>query len=122
MRGWLVSQRLPDLFLSVITILEIEIGIGRLEGRGPDQARRLRAWLSDEVLDAFRGRVLAIDLVVVQEAARLHVPDPRPERDALIAATAVAHDLTVATRNVSDFSDFSGVDVPVVNPLEHEAG
>lgn len=112
-RAW-VADRVPsDLFLSTITVLEVEVGIGRVARRDPLQGERLQAWLNDELLDAFAGRILPVDVPVARRAARLHVPDPRPERDALIAATAAVHGLTVVTRNVKDFA---ALDVPILNP------
>jgi toxin FitB len=103
-RRWAQDQQLERLFLSVISVMELEIGIGRLERRDPLQARQLIEWLDSHVLEAFRGRILAIDLAVARRSAAIHVPDPRPERDALIAATALVNGLTVVTRNVSDFT------------------
>ena len=110
---WARSQVAETLFLSVITVLELEIGVARMERRDPQQGRRLRSWLSERVLIAFADRILPIDLPVAQRAAALHSPNPRPERDALIAATAMVHGLRVVTRNVSDFAPM-GVDA--VNP------
>lgn len=112
-RSWTAAHRPTDLFLSVITVLEIEIGIGRLERRDFAQAQRLSAWLEDRVLPDFAGRVLPVDLAVARRAAHMHIPDPRPERDVLIAATAVVHGLTVVTRNITDFA---ALGVPLVNP------
>ena len=74
-----------------------------IERRDPRQGAVLRAWLDDHVLPAFAGRVLAVDTAVAQRCARLHVPDRRADRDALIVATALVHGMTVATRNVADF-------------------
>ncbi|OYN98970.1 hypothetical protein B0O41_2331 [Propionibacteriaceae bacterium ES.041] len=112
-RAW-VAARLPsDLHLSAVTILEIELGIVRLGRHDLTQAGRLQAWLEDDVLDVFGGRILPVDVPVARRAARLHVPDPRPERDALIAATAVVHDLTVVTRNAADFAPMG---VAVIDP------
>lgn len=111
--AWVAARAVSDLYLSAITVLEVEVGIARLARRDPAQAARLQTWLDDELLDAFARRVLAVDIPVARCAGRLHVPDPRPERDALIAATATVHGLTVVTRNVKDF-DF--LDVAVVNP------
>lgn len=84
-------------------ILELEIGVLLVERRDRSQGAVLRIWMDDHVLPAFTGRILAIDTVVARQCARLHVPDPRADRDALIAATAMTHGLTVATRNVGDF-------------------
>ncbi|GAA0036298.1 MULTISPECIES: type II toxin-antitoxin system VapC family toxin [Brevibacterium] len=102
-RAWVAARAPSDLFLSVITILEIEVGISRIGRRDAAQAGRLQTWLDDIVLKSFASRILAVDVPTARQAARLHVPDPRPERDALIAATALVHDLTVVTRNTADF-------------------
>ena len=115
-RAWASSPLAVELHLSVITILEIEVGIGRLRRRDPVQADRLFAWLNEDLLEAFDGRVLPVDTAVARCAAGLHVPDPRPERDALIAATALVHGLTVATRNIADFSCLG---VSLVDPWAH---
>ncbi|MFE3545160.1 type II toxin-antitoxin system VapC family toxin [Nocardia sp. NPDC059177] len=114
-RAWTSARRPSELYLSVVTIMELDIGIGRVERRDDEQGKRLRAWLEDTVLDTFAGRILDIDLAVARRAAHMHVPDPRPERDTLIAATAGEHGMTVATRNVKDFT---ATGVPIVNPWE----
>ncbi len=101
--AWADGIHPDDLFLSAITILEIEAGTLMLQRRDQRQGAMLRAWIDDKVLPAFEGRILPVDTAVAQCCARLHVPDPRAERDALIAATALVHRLTVATRNVADF-------------------
>lgn len=102
-RRWVASRAPSDMYLSAMTILEIELGIARLRRRDPQQASRLQTWLENDVLDVFAGRILPMDVRVARHAARSHVPDPRPERDAIIAATAAVHGLTVVTRNISDF-------------------
>jgi toxin FitB len=102
-----------DLFLSAITILEIEAGTLMVQRRDEAQGAMLRAWIDGKVLPAFAGRILPVDTVVAQRCARLHVPDPRAERDALIAATALVHRLTVATRNIADFQ---AMGVGLLNP------
>lgn len=112
-RAWVAERAASDLYLSVITVLEVEIGIGRIARRDPAQGERLQAWFDSELLDAFGGRILSIGVPEARRAARLHVPDPRPERDALIAATASVHGLTVVTRNVKDFA---ALEVPILNP------
>ena len=101
---WADSIDASDLYLSVITIHELEIGVLLAERRDPSQGAEFRAWLNGHVLPAFTGRILAIDTVVAQRSARLHVPDPRPVRDGLIAATALVHGMVVVTRNVADFA------------------
>src|SRR5699024_10629022 len=118
-RTWVAARAPSDLYLSVITVLEVEVGIGRLAKRDPAQAGRLQTWFDEELLDAFAGRTLPVDVPVARRAARLHVSDPRPERDALIAATAAVHGLAVVTRNVKDFEP---LDVAVINPWGDEVG
>ena len=112
---WADSVDTADLFLSVITIQELEIGILLAERRDPAQGAVFRAWLNSHVLPAFSGRVLAVDTAVAQRSARLHVPNPRPVRDGLIAGTALVHGMTVVTRNVADFEPTG---VPILNPWE----
>lgn len=101
--AWADSVDAADLHLSAITIQELEIGVLLVERRDPAQGAVFRAWLNDHVLPAFAGRILSIDPAVALRSARLHVPDPHPVRDGLIAATALVHGMTVVTRNVADF-------------------
>ena len=112
-RAWVAARAASDLYLSAITVLEVEVGIMRVDRRDPVTAGLLRKWLDDELLDAFAGRILAVDVRVARHAARMYVPDPRPERDALIAATAFVHGLVVVTRNVKHFES---LEVPLFNP------
>ena len=100
---WADSVDAGSLHLSSITVLELELGVLQLERRDPHQGALLRTWLDTLVLPEFNGRILPIDTAVAQRCARLHVPDPRAERDALIAATALVHGMTVVTRNRADF-------------------
>ena len=110
---WAASVSPASLFLSAITVFELETGVLQFERRDPKQGTLLRAWLDNQVLPAFQGRVLPIDEAVARCCARLHVPDPRAERDAMIAATALVHGMTVVTRNVQDFAPTR---VPTLNP------
>jgi toxin FitB len=110
---WADSIDATDLYLSVITIQELEIGVLLLERRDPAQGAIFRAWLNGHVFPAFTDRILAVDTAVALRSARLHVPDLRPVRDGLIAGTALAHGMTVVTRNVADFEPTG---VPTFNP------
>ena len=101
---WVRSVRTAELYVSVMTIEELEIGILRATRRDAVQGAMLRSWLSGHVLPAFAGRILPVDIAVAQRSAQLHVPNPRPFRDGLIAATALVHGMTVVTRNVADFA------------------
>lgn len=106
----------PDaLFLSAITVLEVELGVLSVARRDAAQGALLRRWIDGKVLPAFAGRVLPVDVAVARQCARLHVPDPKAERDALIAATALVHGLVVVTRNVSDFA---AMGVALLNPWQ----
>lgn len=111
--AWAVSVSAGSMFLSAITILELEIGVLSKERSDPAQGAMLREWLDNHVLPAFLNRVLPMDTVVALRCAKLHVPDPRSQRDSLIAATALVHGMTVVTRNEKDFV-LTGV--PVINP------
>jgi len=110
---WADSIDAADLYLSVISIQELEIGVLLVERRDPSQGALFRAWLNAHVLPAFTNRILAVDIAVAQRSARLQVPNPRPIRDGLIAATALVHGMTVVTRNVTDFEPTG---VPTLNP------
>lgn len=111
--AWAAATSASEMFLSAISVLELELGVLLVERRDGAQGGVLRAWLDRHVLPAFEGRILPVDAHVAQQCARLHVPDPRAERDALIAATALVHGLTVVTRNVGDFE---ATGVGLLNP------
>lgn len=102
-------------YLSSMTIFEIRYGALQIEHRDRVQGKLMLAWLQRDILDAFAGRILPIDAEVAAECAALHIPDPKPERDAFIAATALVHDLTVVTRNTKDFA---AMGVELLNPWE----
>ncbi len=111
--AWARGVPAAGLYVSVIVIQELEIGTLLAERRDPAQAVVLRAWLDEHVLPAFAERILPIDLEVARRSAALHVPDPRPFRDGLIAATALTHGMTLVTRNTTDFAPTG---VPLWNP------
>ena len=114
-RKWAESLPSASLYISAISVLELEIGILLLGRRDKEQGAILRAWMDSHVLPTFSDRILPIDTAVAQRCATLHVPNPRSDRDALIAATALVHGLTVVTRNVADFERTG---VGVLNPWE----
>ena len=111
--AWASTIPAASFFLSAISILEIELGALLIARRDAAQGAVLRAWIDHQLLPRFEARILAVDTVVAQQCARLHVPDPRAERDALIAATAMVHGLTLVTRNVVDFEPTG---VALLNP------
>ena len=111
--AWVEQTEVDSIFVSPINLMELEIGILRAERRDPVQARILRRWMADQVVPTFQNRVLAFDGVVGIRCAGLHVPDRRPDRDAMIAATALVHGLTVVTRNTRDFE---ATGVALLNP------
>jgi predicted nucleic acid-binding protein len=113
--AWAESVDASTLFVSAITIMELETGVLLIERRDPSQGALLRAWLDQHVRTEFAARVLPVDTAVALRCARLHVPDRRLERDALIAATAMTHGMTVVTRNVADFV---ATGVALINPWE----
>ena len=102
--AWSEQVSARDLFVSVITLQEIEQGLLMLQGRGAAQAGPLRHWFDAQVRPLFAGRTLPVTTEIALCCARLNVPDPKPYRDGLIAATALVHGLTVVTRNEGDFS------------------
>ena len=101
--AWISGRDAASFYISALTLMELEIDILRIERRDAKQGDRLRAWMDRHVLPEFLERTLPVDAVVALKCARLHVPDPRAERDALIAATAMVHGMTVVTGNVADF-------------------
>jgi predicted nucleic acid-binding protein len=110
---WSKHQDPGVLFLSVISILEVERGALLLDRRDRQQASMLLRWLENSVIPAFSERILPVDIFVARRCATLHVPDPRAGRDSFIAATALVHGFTVVTRNVRDFEPMG---VPTLNP------
>lgn len=113
--AWTQRVDAADLFLSAITIMELELGVLSIERKDATQGAMLRSWLEQHVLPEFSGRTLAVDTAVAQRCARLHIPDKRGERDALIAATALVHGMMVVTRKVADFKPTG---VSFLNPWE----
>jgi len=113
--AWADKVDASSLFLSAITLHELELGVLLAERRDPTQGSLLRHWLEQAVMPAFAGRILEVDAAVARRSAALHGPDPKPFRDGLIAATALVHRLVVVTRNLADFE---ATGVPLLNPWQ----
>jgi predicted nucleic acid-binding protein len=113
--NWLSDLDASTFYISAVTVMELELGILRVGRRDAAQGSLLRTWMDSRVLPEFTDRTLPIDEVVALRCAQLHVPDPRPERDAYIAATALVHGLTVVTRNTVDFKSTG---VAIINPWD----
>lgn len=110
---WVNGISASSLYISVITILELEMGILSKKKKDPSQGAILRSWFNNHVMPAFAERILPIDTAIAQRCARLHIPNPHSDRDALIAATALVHGMTLITRNTCDFKK-AGLDL--INP------
>lgn len=113
--AWAASASASSMFVSTITVQELEIGVLLTERRDPSQGAILRRWLEAQVLPAFAERILPVDTAVARRSAVLHVPDPRPVRDSLIAATALVHGMPVVTGNVTDFAPMGA---EIINPWQ----
>ena len=110
---WSNTIEPAELFLSVVTIQELEIGTLLAERRDPTQGKLLRHWVNNYVLEVFSERLLDITPQIAISSAQFCVPNPKPINDMLIAATASVHNMTVVTRNIADFE---GTGVKLFNP------
>ena len=112
-RAWAASVPANQLFLSAICLLELEKGVLALERKTPPQGNAIRTWLTG-VRAAFSGRILPFTDTTAVLCAAMHVPNPRSDRDAMIAATALEHGMHVVTRNTADFEETK---VKLLNPF-----
>lgn len=115
--AWFSAVDQHRLFLSVVTLMELELGVARLDRRDHPQAAMFRRWLTDNVRPAFADRILPITSEIASRCALLHVPDPRPQQDAWLAASALTHGLGIVTRNAADFATTG---VAIINPWDHD--
>jgi hypothetical protein len=114
---WANQVRVQNMYISVISILEIEMGILRVQRHDVAQSKILLDWLECQILPQFQGRILEVNVTIARRCAALHIPNPQAERDALIAATALIHNMTVVTRNTKDFV---ATGVLLFNPFDEE--
>lgn len=114
---WFAQVDVETTFVSAMTIFELERGVQQMERRDATQGSALRRWLDDQIMTAYENRTLPLSRAVALVCAGLHIPDPKSERDAWIAATAIDAELTLISRNVSDFANMS---VELINPFEQE--
>lgn len=113
--NWLYKVGDAELFVSVITLMEIERGVLGMERKDPEQGLLLRHWFETLVKPRFQNHTLYIDdTETASICARLHIPDKSPENDAWIAATALRYNLTLVTRNTKDFEHMG---VKLFNPF-----
>ena len=111
---WVEAQRTADIYISVVTVGEIERGIAQQQQRNPSFAQELALWL-DRVLAWYSDRILSVDTATARRWGQLSATLGNDGADLLIAATALEHGLTIVTRNVRHFAPTG---VPVLNPLE----
>lgn len=111
--SWLERQSQLDLYLSVVSVCELERGVQRAERRDSRQGALLREWLDDKVVPAFKGRILDIDVRVALKCAQLRAHRTCEISDAFIAATALENRMTLVTRNIAHFQPLG---VRVLNP------
>ena len=112
---WFAQVDVETSFVSAMTIFELERGVQHMERRDAKQGSVLRRWLDDQIMTTYERRILPLSREVALICAGLHIPDPKSERDAWIAATAIDAELTLVSRNVGDFA---GMGVKLINPFE----
>lgn len=113
--AWAQSVSVTELFISVVTVMEIQTGILLKKRKDKAQGSQLQAWLDTQVMPSFDERILSVTTDIVLRCATLHVPDHKSPHDAFLGATAYVHDLDMVTRNVADFEN---MDIGIINPWE----
>ena len=114
--AWLRRVDQSLLFISVLTLGEIENGVTRLASRDKIAADALRAW-AEGIRADFSSRIIAVDLAIAETWGRISARRPLPVADGLLAATALVHGMTLVTRNVRDVADTG---VKLINPWDDD--
>jgi predicted nucleic acid-binding protein len=112
---WFSRVDAETSFVSAMTVFELERGVRQMERRDAKQGSVLRRWLDDQIMTTYEHRTLPLSRAVALICAGLHIPDPKSERDAWIAATAIDAGLTLVSRNTGDFAKMG---VGLINPFE----
>lgn len=115
--AWAKSVDSTLMFMSTITIFEIELGIQLHRQKDATQSLMLHDWFHGHVMPLFAGRVLPVNEIIALTAAELNCPNRRPLNDSLILATGKVHQLIIVTRNEKDFE---GAGIKVLNPWGSE--
>lgn len=115
--NWFAVVDVETTFVSAMTIFELERGVKQMERRDTVQGAVLRRWFDDQIMTSYEHRTLPLSRDVALICAGLHIPDPKSERDAWIAATAINAELTLVSRNVGDFAN---MDVSLINPFQQQ--
>lgn len=113
--AWFAQTDYKKMFINAAILMEIERGVLQMERKDAAQGRILRQWYENGVLHIFEDRILPIDKQTASLCAALHIPNKSPENDAWIAASALQHQLTIATRNLRDFASLG---VKTFNPFQ----
>ena len=117
-RAWEISVIDQIKFLSVISMMEVKRGIFLAKSKNPEFSDILDRWYENNLKTTFQHRILPIDLLIAERCSFLFVKRTRGISDALIAATAYVHNLTLVTRNVEDFHD---TEIKIINPWMYQA-
>jgi predicted nucleic acid-binding protein len=113
--AWANSQQVFNLYVSSISIMELKLAILEKRKVDPAAGEALNDWLQTQVLQGFKGRLVAFDAEMAEYCAALHVPNPKSERDAMIAATCLVNNMTLVTKTPSDFKH---IKIQAINPWQ----
>lgn len=116
-KRWQSNQPSWEQWISVISLMEVRIGVVRALKTDPSFAEILDEWYRSQLVPAYSGRILFVDLITAEKRAEFEKQRTLSYSDALIAATAATRGMIVVTRNISDFA---GLGIDLVNPWEYE--